>query len=107
MMAIKELGCQFALDDFGVGFSSFHHLQQLPVDIVKIDGSFIRSLPERKNDRVLVKAINQIAQGFGKKTVAEFVEDADTLRCLEELQVDFAQGYYIGHPAPAATTFGE
>ncbi|MCO6412441.1 MAG: EAL domain-containing protein [Thiogranum sp.] len=99
MQQIRDMGCKFALDDFGVGFSSFYYLKQLPVDYVKIDGSFIKDLANSADDRILVKAMGEIAHGFGKKTVAEFVEDAETLQLLREFSIDYGQGYYIGRPA--------
>ncbi|HEB95131.1 MAG TPA: EAL domain-containing protein [Sedimenticola thiotaurini] len=100
MGTIRQLGCRTALDDFGVGFSSFFYLKELPVDVVKIDGSFIRHLAHSSDDRIFVKAMAEVARGLGKKTVAEFVEDETTLRMLGELQVDFAQGYFVGRPGP-------
>lgn len=96
MNTIRNLGCKFALDDFGVGFSSFYYLKQLPVDYVKIDGSFIKDLPDNEPDQILVKAISNIAKGFGMKTIAEFVEDGRTLKLLRDYDVDMAQGYHIG-----------
>lgn len=107
MESVMTLGCRFALDDFGVGFSSFYYLKQLPVDYVKLDGSFIRHLPDNPDDQILVKALIDVARGFGKKTTAEFVENAAILALLEEYQVDFAQGYYIGKPAPAENFFNQ
>lgn len=107
MEAIKEIGCKFALDDFGTGFSSFYYLRTLPFDFVKIDGSFIKKLCDQSDDQVLVKAITDIAKAFGKKTIAEHVEDAQTLALLAEYGVDYAQGYYIGRPSPIATVLGE
>jgi PAS domain S-box/diguanylate cyclase (GGDEF) domain len=104
--AIRELGCRFALDDFGVGFASFYYLKQLPVDYVKIDGSFIRNLADDPDDQVLVKAMNGVAKGFGKKTIAEFVENADVLAILRAYGVDFAQGNYIGRPQAREQLFG-
>ena len=103
--AIKKLGCRFALDDFGVGFSSFYSLKQLPVDYVKIDGSFIKSLHSNADDQVLVRSLAQAAHGFGKKTIAEFVEDPRTLEKLSEFDVDYAQGYLLGKPMPAEEVF--
>lgn len=105
MEEIRALGCHFALDDFGAGFSSFYYLKHLPVDYVKIDGSFVRNLSDNRDDQVLVKALCEVARGFGKKIVAEFVEDANTLALLEGYQVDFAQGYFIGKPIPAEVVF--
>lgn len=95
---IKDLGCLIALDDFGVGFSSFYYLKHFPVDYVKIDGSFIRRINKSDDDKVFVKALSGVAQTFGKKTVAEFVENEADLAVLKEFKIDYAQGYYIGKP---------
>ncbi len=101
MKEIKELGCGFVLDDFGVGFSSFYYLRELPVDVVKIDGSFIRNLSESSDDLILVNALCSVARGFGKRITAEFVENAEIFSLIEKLDIDYAQGYYIGKPSPA------
>ncbi|BAW81087.1 PAS/PAC sensor(s)-containing diguanylate cyclase/phosphodiesterase [Candidatus Nitrosoglobus terrae] len=95
---IKAYGCYFAMDDFGMGFSSFFYLKHLPVDYIKIDGTFVRQLVENPQDRVLIKALSDIAKGLGKKSVAEFVESAEILALLREYGVDYAQGYYVGRP---------
>ncbi|MEW5754694.1 MAG: EAL domain-containing protein [Pseudomonadota bacterium] len=95
---LKKLGCKFALDDFGAGFCSFTYLKHLPVDKVKIDGSFINGLASSEVDQAMVQSMAQIARALGKQTVAEAVEDADTLRMLREIGVDYAQGYYLGLP---------
>jgi diguanylate cyclase (GGDEF)-like protein/PAS domain S-box-containing protein len=100
MTELQALGCRFALDDFGVGFSSFYYLRELPLDIVKIDGSFIKQLPSNPKDQVFVKALTEMAHALGKETVAEFVEDATTLNLLADLGVVYAQGYHIGRPSP-------
>lgn len=102
---IKELGCGFVLDDFGVGFSSFYYLRELPVDAVKIDGSFVRNLASNPADQILVKALCTVAKGFGKKITAEFVESEAVLLMLEKMEVDFAQGYHIGKPSPPNEVF--
>jgi diguanylate cyclase (GGDEF)-like protein/PAS domain S-box-containing protein len=102
---LAELGCAFALDDFGAGFGSFYYLKHLPFDYLKIDGDFIRQLPSSKPDQLTVKAIVQIAHGLGKRTVAEFVGDEATLRLLRRFGVDFAQGYYTGKPAAVSLTW--
>jgi diguanylate cyclase (GGDEF)-like protein/PAS domain S-box-containing protein len=102
---IRNLGCRFAVDDFGTGFSSFDYLRQLPVDFIKIDGSFIHHLVDRPDDQVLVRAMTQVAKGFDKQTVAEHVETVETLDLLRELGVDFAQGYLFGKPVPVAELF--
>ncbi|SHL12236.1 PAS domain S-box-containing protein/diguanylate cyclase (GGDEF) domain-containing protein [Nitrosospira sp. Nsp11] len=101
METIRKLGCSFTLDDFGVGFSSFYYIRQLPIDVVKIDGSFIRNLADSPDDQILVKALCDVARGFGKKTTAEFVENAATFSLLEKMQIDYAQGFFIGAPIPA------
>ncbi len=100
LQTLKALGCGFALDDFGVGFSSFSHLKHLPVDYLKIDGGFIRDLARNTVDQHLVRAIVAVARGLGKRTIAEFVGDAETLTLLRGYGVDFAQGYHVGRPAP-------
>jgi EAL domain-containing protein (putative c-di-GMP-specific phosphodiesterase class I) len=102
---LAELGCAFALDDFGAGFGSFYYLKHLPFDYLKIDGDFIRQLTATKADQLTVKAIVQIAHGLGKRTVAEFVGDEPTLRMLGRFGVDFAQGYYTGRPAAVTDTW--
>ncbi|KAF3983180.1 MAG: EAL domain-containing protein [Methylococcales symbiont of Hymedesmia sp. n. MRB-2018] len=95
---IKGLGCALALDDFGVGFSSFYYLKHLPVDYVKIDGSFIKNIAKSFEDKVFVKALTEVSQALGKKTVAEFVENETILQVLREFGIDYAQGYHIGKP---------
>lgn len=95
---LKELGCEFALDDFGSGFSSFTYLKHLPVDKLKIDGAFVQGMAHASVDQAMVRSMNQIAHALGKQTVAEFVENEQTLRLLRQYGVDFAQGNYIGKP---------
>jgi diguanylate cyclase (GGDEF)-like protein/PAS domain S-box-containing protein len=95
---LRALGCQFALDDFGVGFSTFSHLKHLDVDYLKIDGSFIQGLIDDKVDQAVVKAITGIAHGVGKRTIAEFVDRPQILPLLRECQVDYLQGYFVGEP---------
>ena len=97
---LRELGCRFALDDFGVGYSSFHYLKNLPVDMIKIDGSFIRHLHQNRADQAIVRAITDLSRGMDIQTVAEFVENRAILDKLEELGVDYAQGYHIAMPGP-------
>ncbi len=99
MARIQALGCQFALDDFGVGFSSFYYLRELPVEYVKIDGSFIKDLVNNADNLVLVKALSEVAIGFNKLSVAEFVDSLQTLHILSEARVNYAQGYFIGKPS--------
>lgn len=95
---LLELGCKFALDDFGSGFSSFSYLRRLPVDFVKIDGSFVRNMDAEPTHRAFVQAINTVVHTLGKKTVAEFVENEAVLELLKGLDVDYAQGYHLGRP---------
>ena len=95
---LKDLGCQFALDDFGSGFCSFGYLKKLPVDKLKIDGSFVQGLAYASVDQAMVQSMNQIAHALGKKTIAEFVENEATFSLLREYGVDYAQGNYLGKP---------
>lgn len=97
---LKQLGCQFALDDFGSGLSSFGYLKQLPVDYLKIDGIFIRDLATNPIDQAMVASINNIGHIMGLKTIAEFVEDSASLNLLRQIGVDYVQGYHIGRPEP-------
>ncbi len=96
---LKSLGSHIALDDFGVGFTSFSYLRKMRVDFIKIDGSFIRKLHLNKDDQVFVRAMTDMARGLGIKSVAEFVEEQQTLDLLGAFGVDYAQGYLIGRPA--------
>ena len=97
---LKALGCSFALDDFGSGLSSFGYLKTLPVDIVKIDGIFVREMDINDVDQLMVRSIHTLAKQMGKKTVAEFVENRQVMAILSEIGVDYAQGYAIGRPKP-------
>lgn len=99
--ALKDIGCQFALDDFGSGFSSFTYLKHLPVDKLKIDGSFVQGMAQASVDQAMVQSMNQVAHALGKVTIAEYVESAETLALLKEYGVDFAQGNFIGKPREA------
>ena len=98
---LSELGCQFALDDFGSGFGSFYYLKHLPFDVVKIDGDFIKAVSTSKTDQLTIQAIVTITRGLEKQTIAEFVEDRDILDILSQFGIDYAQGYHIGKPKPA------
>jgi len=98
IQALKELGCKFALDDFGTGLSSFGYLKHFPVDFLKIDGSFVKGLLHDPIDREMVRSINEIGHLTGKKTIAEWAENAEIVEVLRGLGVDYAQGYGISQP---------
>jgi EAL domain-containing protein (putative c-di-GMP-specific phosphodiesterase class I) len=100
VVTLRNLGCRFAIDDFGSGFASFAYLKHLPVDYLKIDGSFIRNLATDPVDQHLVRGMVKVARGLGKQTIAEFVGDEETVRLLREYGVDYAQGYHVGRPRP-------
>lgn len=102
--ALRQLGCEVALDDFGTGYSSFSYLQRLPVDYIKIDGSFIKDLVNNPVDQKMVKLIGEIGREAGMRTIAEYVQSGPALALLGDLGVDLAQGYYIGRPALAPST---
>jgi diguanylate cyclase (GGDEF)-like protein/PAS domain S-box-containing protein len=107
LIRIKELGCRFALDDFGSGASSMTYLRDLPVDYLKIDGSFVKHLDTDPVCRALVKSMNEVAHILGKETVAEYVVNGGVLKVLQDLGIDYAQGWHICEPAPPAKFFGE
>lgn len=97
---LRDLGCQIALDDFGTGYGGFTYLKKLAVDFLKIDIEFVHDLASNDASRHVVQAVIHLARSFGLQTVAEGVEDAESLALLRELGVDFAQGYHLGRPAP-------
>lgn len=97
---LRALGCRFSLDDFGSGMSSFAYLKHLPVDYLKIDGAFVRDIVDDPIDRAMVEAINKVAHLMKIKTIAEYVENPETLAILEQIGVDFAQGFGIARPQP-------
>jgi diguanylate cyclase (GGDEF)-like protein len=97
---LSQLGCRFALDDFGAGFSSFYYLKHLPANYLKIDGEFVWNIQNDPSDRALVKSMVDIARTLGKRTIAEWVDSAETERTLTEIGVDLVQGFYIGEPVP-------
>lgn len=95
---LQAIGCRIAIDDFGVGFSSFNYLKQLPVDIIKLDGSFIRHLANDKFDRVFVEAMSAMSRGLGISCIAEFVESEAIIHVLKTLQVEMGQGFHLARP---------
>ncbi len=97
---VKALGCLFSLDDFGSGLSSFAYLKNLPVDFLKIDGSFVKDIADDPMDLAMVRAIHTIGQVMGLKTVAEYVASEAILEHLREIGVDYGQGYHLGQPQP-------
>ncbi|MDX2288250.1 MAG: bifunctional diguanylate cyclase/phosphodiesterase [Hyphomicrobiaceae bacterium] len=99
---LKELGCRVAIDDFGAGYTSFKNLKHLPIDIVKIDGAFVKNIAAETADRVFIKTMVEIADTFGMETVAEWVGDAESARILTEAGITYLQGFFYGQPIPAA-----
>lgn len=98
MRRLTAMGCRFALDDFGAGFTSLSYLKDMPVDIIKIDGGFVRRMDQNPRDQALVRAVTEMGHSMGMKVTAECVENADTLSLLKQLNVDHAQGYFLGRP---------
>jgi len=98
--ALKRLGCRFSLDDFGSGLSSFGYLKNLPVDFLKIDGSFVEDMNTDPMNRAIVEAINQVGHTLNIRTIAEFVENREIATHLRDIGVDFGQGYYFSKPEP-------
>ena len=99
---LRSAGCRFALDDFGVGMSSFAYLKNLPVDFLKVDGSFVKGIANSSADRAVVDAVNRVAHSLGIQTIAEYVETPEILARLRGIGVDYAQGYEICRPGPLA-----
>jgi EAL domain-containing protein (putative c-di-GMP-specific phosphodiesterase class I) len=99
---LTELGCRFALDDFGAGFDSFYYLKYLPFDYLKIDGEFITNCTRNRTDQLVIQSLISVARGLGKQTIAEFVEDRETELFLRREGVDLAQGYHVARPVPVA-----
>jgi diguanylate cyclase (GGDEF)-like protein/PAS domain S-box-containing protein len=97
---VTDMGCGFALDDFGAGFGSFYYLKHLPLDYLKIDGEFVSNLPASKTDQLILGSIVDMSKGLGKTTIAEFVGDDETVDLLREQGVEYGQGYHLGEPRP-------
>ena len=104
---LKAIGCEFAVDDFGTGYSSLSYLKRLPVQYIKIDGTFIQRLTVNRIDQTIVRAIADIARIMGKETIAEFVGDDETLALIREIGIDYAQGYHIGVPTSTLQESGQ
>jgi Amt family ammonium transporter len=102
--SLKTLGCRFSLDDFGSGLSSFSYLKNLPVDFLKIDGSFVKDMNTDPMNRAIVEAIHQVGHSLSIRTIAEFVENQDIADQLREIGVDFGQGYHFSRPEPLMHT---
>ena len=100
--SLRRIGCRFALDDFGRGTYSFRYLKELPVDFVKIDGSFVKNMLKDPMDHVMVRSISEIARLSNAATIAEYVETTDLLAELTRLGIDYAQGFAVGRPMPIA-----
>lgn len=104
---LRSRGCQIAIDDFGTGMQSFSRLKELPVDIIKIDGSFVRNVAQRGSDYAVVQATVAVANVFGAETIAEFVENRHTAECLRELDVDWVQGDLYARPRPLSEVLAD
>ena len=99
--ALRRIGCRFALDDFGAGFASFLYLKHIPLDALKIDGDFVRNLRSNTTDQLLVRHMAEIAASLGLYTIAEYVENQETLKMVADFGIDAVQGYHVGRPEPA------
>jgi EAL domain-containing protein (putative c-di-GMP-specific phosphodiesterase class I) len=100
--ALRELGCRLLLDNFGVGYASLVHLRELPLDLVKIDGAFVRHLAASAMDQAAVDAVTRLAHASGLEVVAAFVPDDVVARMLQEFGVDYIQGFHVGRQVPVA-----
>ena len=100
MQQLRDLGCRFALDDFGSGVSSFGYLRSLPVDYIKIDGTFVRGMAQDPIDRAIVESVQNVARELRIRTIAESVESVEVLRALDEMGIDLVQGFCLGRPTP-------
>lgn len=106
MEDLKAYGCKFLLDDFGSGMSSFAYLKNLPVDFLKMDGGFVKDITRNEIDLAMAKSIQSIAEAMKIKTIAEFVEDAETMKLLKKMGVDYGQGFYLSSPMPIEAALG-
>jgi len=94
----KKRGCKFALDDFGCGMSSFQYLNELPLDYLKIDGSFVKGINDNPFNKSIIQSISQIGHSINLEIIAEFVENEEILKQLDKNLIDYTQGYAIEHP---------
>ena len=100
VLDLKQQGFQFAVDDFGSGFSSFHYLKRFPIDFVKIEGDFVRNMVHDPRDQAFVRSIAALARDLDVRTIAEFVEDQEILEAVQSIGIHYAQGFHVGHPGP-------
>lgn len=100
MTELNKIGFTFSLDDFGTGYCSFKYMQTLPFDVIKIDGTFIKDITTNRQNRIIVKSVNDIAKAYGKKTVAEYIENATIAKYVTDIGIDYGQGYYFSRPFP-------
>jgi EAL domain-containing protein (putative c-di-GMP-specific phosphodiesterase class I) len=107
MQRLRKLGCSFALDDFGTGLSSLVYLKSLPVDVLKIDGAFVRDAGINPRTESMMRAIAQLARTMGMETVAEYVETDELRARMAALGVDYGQGFAIGRPVPVRQVLGD
>jgi EAL domain-containing protein (putative c-di-GMP-specific phosphodiesterase class I) len=105
--ALRDIGCRVALDDFGAGHTSLRHLQILPVDTIKIDGSFVRSLPSNRDSRIFLRHLLSLARGFGLHTIGECVETAEEAAVLRAEGIGYLQGFHCGRPTIERSWLGE
>jgi EAL domain-containing protein (putative c-di-GMP-specific phosphodiesterase class I) len=104
LQQLRSLGLAIAIDDFGTGYSSFSYLKRLPVDYLKIDGSFVRNLPRDKVDQAMVRMTGELAREIGLRTVAEYVQSEAAMKLLRKYGIDYAQGSYVGRAMPKLGT---
>ncbi len=100
MVALKKEGFTFSLDDFGTGYCSFKYIQTLPFDVIKIDGSFIKDIDTNEQNKIIAKAVTDIAKAYGRKTVAEYIENETIANIANQIGIDYGQGYYFSKPFP-------
>ncbi len=100
ILKVKKFGCNILIDDFGTGYSNFSYFSELEIDILKIDGSITKEINHNSKKLQIFKAISSFSDAIGTKTVAEFVENREIYKTIEEIGITYAQGYFIGKPSP-------